>query len=159
MRNKGGGTEEHRGVEVRNKGGGSEEHAHPGKPYFMRVSGLAKNPILSKTVQDCLRTEAAAACLDDSGLASKIEREARNLQTGRTERPSAARSFILYEAEGASRRGWSLRHKGWGGSLRHKPHPRALILCGSQDLRKIQYYTNRRQRAPKQREAKLLYVL
>jgi len=114
VRNKGGGTEEHRGVEVRNKGGGSEEHAHPGKPYFMRVSGLAKNPILSKTVQDCLRTEAAAACLDDSGLASKIEREARNLQTGRTERPSAARSFILYEAEGASMRGWSLRHKGWG---------------------------------------------
>ena len=88
---------------MRNKGGGTEEHAHPGNPYFMRVSGLAKNPILSKTVQDCLRTEAAAACLDDSGLASKIEREARNLQPA-----------TLYEAEGASVRGWSFRHKRGG---------------------------------------------
>lgn len=79
---------------MRHKKGGFETHAHPAKPYFMRVSGLAKNPILSKTVQDCLRTEAAAACLDDSGLASKIEREARNLQTS-----------TLYAAEGAQTKG------------------------------------------------------
>jgi len=106
---------------LRHERGEFETHAHPASPYFMRVSGLAKNPILSKTVQDCLRTEAAAACLDDGGLASKIEREARNLPDFYTLRgrgreregvepmthrgSNPGRSFILYEAEGTQTKG------------------------------------------------------